>query len=71
MKVGNYAFVKNYYNDLGIGKIRNMHTNGFYEKQVEIVFANSVHSVNISSVVSSANLNYLKELYENEYMKEV
>lgn len=71
MKVGNYAFVKNYYNDLGIGKIRNMHTNGFYEKQVEIVFANSVHSVNISSVVSSDNLNYLKELYENEYMKEV
>lgn len=71
MKIGDYAFVKNYYDDLGIGKIRNIHTNGFYEKQVEIVFANSVHSVNISSVVSNSDIDYLKKLYKNEYDKEV
>ena len=67
MKIGDYAFVKNYYSDLGLGKIRDIHSNGFYEKQVVIVFKNSTHSVEISRVVSSDNINELRKLYKKEY----
>lgn len=55
LKEGMYAYAIGKCRDYGIGKIRKIESNGFDEKQVEIVFKNSTHSVGYSSVVASFN----------------
>lgn len=69
LEVGMYAFAKGKSRDYGIGKIVNIHSNGFAEHQVEIQFKHSKHSVCYSSVVSSHNIIDLIELgdYVNGY----
>lgn len=66
LEVGMYAYSK-HSRDYGIGKIREINTNGFDEKQVVIVFKHSTHSVHYSTVVGSHNITDLIE--ENDYIR--
>ena len=53
IEVGMYAYIKGKSRDYGVGKIVNIHTNGFYEPEVEIQFKDSKISVQYSKVVGS------------------